>query len=100
MLFPWPSTKRLGNAGVADAAGGAYLIKIFENLDGQISPDAGAGVERHGGEGALRRRCGQIAGDTGKVRHGLRQKKAVVGDFGDTAEARRAVQKALDRLGV
>src|SRR5487761_1250931 len=51
------------DARIADAAGRAHPIKIFENADGQIAADAGTILEHLRGEAPLGRGIGKRAGD-------------------------------------
>src|SRR5947208_6122214 len=84
---------------VSPAAGRSDLVEIFENLDGQIAPDARPILEGGRGEGAFGRIIGELARDLGEPRQGLRQKETVVGNPGNAAQPLGTLQKTLDALG-
>src|SRR5215472_16559825 len=85
------------DAGVSLAPGRPDLVEIFEDLDRQIAPDTRAVLEGRRGKGALGRARGELLGDLGEARQSLRQKEAVVGDFGDASQSFGPAEKPQNR---
>src|SRR5437899_12677368 len=81
---------------VSLAAGCPHFVEIFQNLDGQIAPDARAILEGCGREGASGRAIGKLPRDLGELRQGLGQKEPVVGNPGNAGQPLGTIEETFD----